>query len=146
VNGTVYREVGARGTTLLSGPLFALAGYLLELLAGDRPHLVTWVCVALGLLAFTALWVYARRRFLAVRVTAGALWQGRECLPVARIVELDDVGAPAGTRVLGGGWSAPRTYEQLPLRLDDGTVVLAWARDAGALRHALRSVMENSAP
>jgi hypothetical protein len=47
-----------------------------------------------------------------------------------------------GGRVLGGGWTVPRKYDELPLRLDDGTVVLAWARDGEALRSALSRVVD----
>ncbi|ASR33969.1 hypothetical protein BAY61_02020 [Prauserella marina] len=142
-----YRERGASGWPLLWGPLFALLGYLAErFTGGDRPHTVMWLAVGIGLLWLTSIWVYARRRFLVVRVTDTELVQGREQLPVERIAKLTGVGAPAGTRVLGGGWSVPRKYEELPLKLDDGTVVLAWAWDAEELRDALESVMRKSAP
>ncbi|WP_199431006.1 DUF3093 family protein [Qaidamihabitans albus] len=134
---TLYHEPGASGWPLLWGPLFAVAGFLLELLAGDRPHTPVWLATGAALLLLTTVWVYARRRFLAVTVTGTELRQGGESLPVERIAEVTDVSAPMGTRVLGGGWSVPRKYEELPLRLDDGTVVLAWARDAGGLRTAL---------
>lgn len=140
----VYAEPGATYWPLVWSPLFALLGFLSEVLIGDPPHTVTWVLVGLGLLALTSLWVYSRRRFLAVKVTRTDLWQGRENTPVERIAELDEVGTPVGVRVLGGGWSVPRKYEELPLKLDDDTVVLAWARDAAALRAALETVMRNS--
>ncbi|GHF72573.1 hypothetical protein FHX82_000675 [Amycolatopsis bartoniae] len=131
-----FLEYGAKWTALLYGPLFALAGYLAELATGAT-HAVAWVLVGLGLAAITAPWVHARRRFLTVRVTDTELWQGRESLPLTDIAETRDVGTPAGARVLGGGWSTPRKYDELPLRLTDGTVVLAWAKDTEALRAAL---------
>ncbi|WP_085979184.1 hypothetical protein [Saccharomonospora cyanea] len=127
------------------GPLFALAGYCLELLAGVRAHAGLWLLVGAGLLALTALWVYARRRFLSVRLTGTELWQGGEQLPVDRIAAVDDVEAPPGTRVLGGGLGVPRRFAEVPLRLTDGTVVLAWARDGAALREALRSGLRDRA-
>ena len=114
-----------------------MLGYLAELFTGTT-HTVAWVIVGLGLAAITAPWVYARRRFLTVRVTDDSLWQGRERLPLDEIAEVDDVGAPTGARVLGGGWTTPRSCDELPIRLTDGTVALAWAKDAGALRTALR--------
>ncbi|OZM75247.1 hypothetical protein CFN78_00540 [Amycolatopsis antarctica] len=123
------------------GPGFALTGALLELVAGGPVHTIAWVLVGLTLLVVLSLWVYSRRRFLSVRLTPTHLWQGRESLAVSRIAEVDDVGSPIGVPVLGGGWSAPRKYEELPLRLDDGSVVLAWARDGVALREALRGVV-----
>lgn len=139
---TVYREPGVRWGAVLWGPAFALAGFLAELAAGGPLHTVEWLLVAAGLTAITAPWVYARRRFLSVRVTTRALWQGREELPVERIADLsDEVGTPAGARVLGGGWTVPRKYDEVPLKLDDGTVVLAWARHGLALREALHEVV-----
>lgn len=133
---TRYVELGAKWTALTYGPLFAVLGYLAELATGTT-HTVAWVLVGLGLAAITAPWIHARRRFLTVRVTATELWQGRESVPLAEIAETTDVGAPTGARVLGGGWSPPRKYDELPLRLTDGTVVLAWAKNARALRAAL---------
>lgn len=133
---TRYLEPGAKWTALLCGPVFALAGYLVELVTGAT-HAIAWVLVGLGLAVITAPWVHARRRFLTVKVTRTELWEGRESLPLAEIAETKDVGAPTGARVLGGGWSTPRKYEELPIRLNDGTVVLAWAKDVHALRAAI---------
>jgi hypothetical protein len=118
-------------------------GYGLELLSGVRSQPVLWLVVGAGLLASTALWVYARRRFLSVRVTTTALWQGGERLEVERIAEIDDVEAPPGTRVLGGGLGVPRKFAEVPLRLTDGTVALAWARDGAAFREALRETLRD---
>jgi hypothetical protein len=143
---TVYREPGVRWAAVLWGPLFALIGYLTELLTAGPRHGVGWLLVAVGLFAITAPWVHARRRFMTVKLTRAALWQGREALEVKRIAEVTDIGAPVGARVLGGGWSVPRKYDELPLKLDDGTVVIAWARDVQALQAALvRVVVPKSA-
>ncbi|WP_019809366.1 hypothetical protein [Saccharomonospora halophila] len=121
---------------------------------GFRPHTVTWVVVAVGLLGLTWLWVSARRRFLAVAVDDTHLRQGSEWLPRTRITEVDGEGADHGPdrrgtgrgRVLGGGFDVPRGYEEIPLRLDDDTTVRAWARDGAALRRALRTAVTDSTP
>lgn len=134
---TRYLERGASWTALAYGPGFALIGYLAELFTGVT-HAVAWVIVGLGLAAITAPWIYARRRFLTVRVTDEALWQGREEVRLDGIAEVADVGAPVGARVLGGGWTTPKSCDTLPIRLTDDTVVLAWAKDVGALRTALQ--------
>ncbi|MTD56732.1 DUF3093 family protein [Amycolatopsis pithecellobii] len=131
-----YLEPGAKWSALLYGPLFAVLGYLAELLTSTT-HTVAWVLVGLGLATITAPWIHARRRFLTVKVTDTDLWAGRESLPLKEISETSDVGAPTGARVLGGGWGTPRKYDELPIRLTDGTVVVAWAKDVRALRAAL---------
>jgi len=43
--------------------------------------------------------------------------------------------------VLGGGWSPPKKYAEVPVKLTDGSVVLAWARDPAGLRSALERVL-----
>lgn len=133
---TRYLEPGAKWTALCYGPVFAVLGYLAELATGTT-HTIAWVLVGLGLATITAPWIHARRRFLTVRVTDTELWEGRESLPLTDIAETADVGAPTAARVLGGGWSTPNKYEELPIRLKDGTVVLAWAKDVHALRAAI---------
>lgn len=137
---THYLERGATWVPLLYGPLFAVLGALAELATAGPVHVTAWVLVGLGLAAITAPWIHARRRFHTVRVTSTALWQGREELALDRIAEVGAVGVPAGARVLGGGWSVPRNYDEVPIRLADGTVVLGWARDGAALSEAIRSV------
>jgi hypothetical protein len=131
---TLYAEPGTSWWPLLWGPVFALVGFGLEALTGaNRPWL--WLLVAVTLLLPTLVWVQGRRRVYAVRLTPVALHQGREELPVRDVEKV--VEARADARVLGGGWSLPRGTEALPLRLADGTVVTAWARDAEALREQL---------
>lgn len=141
---TRYREQAVSWLALIWGPVFALVGYLSEFIGGGQRHGLTWIGVGLGLALITLPWAYARRRYLTVRVTRQALWQGREALPLSQIKEIDDVGTPVGARVLGGGWTVPRKYDELPIRLDDGTVVLAWAKDVDSLRDALNEVRGSS--
>lgn len=136
----LYEEVGARWRVLLFGPCFALFGVGVELLAG-QVYVMLWVVVAAVLTGFTALWVYAVRRFGTVRLTAHTLTIGEEPLAVERIAEVLEGPPPKRAKVLGGWTTVPKKREELPLRLDDDNVVLAWARDADALRSALRGVI-----
>ncbi|WP_116202025.1 hypothetical protein [Amycolatopsis circi] len=143
---TLYSEPGVGWSALVWGPLFALLGALAELATGGPTHVVGWVLIGAALVALTLPWVYARRRFLSLEVTTEGLRQGRETLAAERIGSVSDVGAPVGTRVLGGGWSVPRKYDELPVELDDGTVVLAWARDVEALKTALAELAAKNHP
>lgn len=158
-----YEERAASWWALLFGPCFAFAGILFEVLTPGPVLYPVWLIAGLALTGFTAMWVYARKRYAVVRLTPDLLRQGEETLPVERISAIadeedeaedaDDVAGNAGgtagatgvvpraSRVLGGGLAAPRKYDELPLRLDDGTVVLAWARDGQALRMALRELL-----
>ena len=143
---TLYSEPGVGWSALVWGPLFALLGALAELATGGPTHVVGWVLIGAALCGLTLPWVYARRRFLSLEVTTEGLRQGRETLAAERIASVTDVGAPVGARVLGGGWSVPRKYDELPVELDDGTVVLAWARDVEALQAALAELAGKNRP
>jgi hypothetical protein len=136
----LYRETGSSWWPLLWGPAFAVAGYLVELVTGPASAGL-WAIVGLGLTLGTVLWVNGRIRTGSVVLTTEEARFGREKLPVAMIEACRDVGAPAGARVLGGGWSVPKGTTAVPVRLLDGTVVLAWARDPEALLAALRRVV-----
>jgi hypothetical protein len=135
-----YAESGSSWWPVTWGLVFALVGAGVEALSGPV-HVVGWVIVGVGLAGITAVWVQARRRVCSVLLTDVILYQGREPLPVKEIAAVDDVGTPVGARVLGGGWTVPRKFTEVPLKLADGTVVLAWARDSDALRAALRPLV-----
>jgi hypothetical protein len=140
----LFAEHGSSWWPLLWGPLFAAIGIVAELPTGPV-HWLPWFAVGAALLGGAAVWVSARRKVYLVRLTTGSLTQGRELLPVEKIAAVTDVGTPAGTRILGGGWSAPRRTTEFPVRLSDGGVVLAWARDDDGLRDALRRLVEPAA-
>lgn len=138
----LHAETGSTWWPLLWGPAFAAVGLGVEVFTGSQPHVGGWLVAALGLGVAAAVWVYARRRAYAVRLTPLALHQGREVLPVSNIAAVDEVGTPVGARLLGGGWIPPRGTTSFPLRLDDGRVVLAWARDPDRLCDALRTLLD----
>ncbi|MFD4672310.1 DUF3093 family protein [Lentzea sp. NPDC058450] len=136
----LYRESGSSWWPLLWGPAFAAAGYLVELITG--PASVTlWLVAGLVLTLCAVVWVNLRIKTGSIALTTEEAQFGREKLPVAMIEAAQDVGAPAGARVLGGGWSVPKGTSTVPLRLVDGTVVLGWARDPEAFLAALRRVV-----
>ena len=143
-----YEETAASWWWLLFGPGFAAAGILVEVVTQGPVLYPVWLVAGVALTGFTAMWVYARKRYVVVLLTRSTLREGQETLPVERIAGLADADDKPGgmqvvhaSRVLGGGMAAPRKYDELLLRLDDGTVVLAWARDGAALREALRELL-----
>jgi hypothetical protein len=135
----LFDEPGSSWWPVLWGPVFAAAGAGVEALSG-RVHWVAWLVIGAGLAAGAAAWARARRRLLGVRLTASTLTCGTESLAVERIAEVGGE-APARTRVLGGGWTVPRKFTEVPLRLDEDDVVLAWARNGEALVAALNGVV-----
>lgn len=135
----LYEHPGARWSAVWFGPVFAALGALAVYLSGPV-NVVLWLVVGVCLTAATALWVGARRAVCTVRLTEDVLSVGREHLAVGRIRSVDGVAAPVGARVLGEVWAVPKRFTPVPLRLDDDSVVVAWARDGERLRSALRSV------
>ncbi|HEU5469824.1 MAG TPA: hypothetical protein VFV67_04170 [Actinophytocola sp.] len=131
----LFAEPGSTWWPVLWGPAFAVAGVTVEALSGPV-HWVAWLVIGAALAGGAAGWVRGRRRLLRVRLTPATLTQGTETLAVQHIAGVEE-DAPAGARVLGGGWTVPRKLIGVPVRLSDGRVVLAWARDGDGLRAAL---------
>lgn len=138
----LYSERGSSWWPVLWGPAFALLGLLAEQLTLGPQHVAMWILVGLVLAVCATIWVYGRRRLLAVRLTTSELVLGRETLAVENIAEVSDVGAPVGARVLGGSWTVPKGTGEIPLRLTDDTVVLAWAKDHEELSAELAKLVE----
>ena len=137
----LFAEAGSSRWPLLWGPVFAAAGAVLEAMTGPV-HTVAWLIVGIALFGGAALWVNARRKVYRVELTPTHLRQGRETIDTKTITKVTDVGAAPGARVLGGGWTPPRKTVEVPIRLDDDTVVLAWARDGEAFQETLARLVE----
>ena len=137
----LYAEPGSTWWPLLWGPAFAAVGAGVEATTGPV-HTVPWLIVGIALFGLAALWVNARRKVYRVELTPSQLTQGRESIDTEKITKVTDVGAATGARVLGGGWTPPRRTTEVPIRLSDGTVALAWALDGEAFVKALASLVE----
>src|SRR5207244_5291140 len=135
-----YAESGASWWTVPGALIFAAAGAGVDALTG-RIHAVAWLVAGVALAGFAVIWVRARRRLYSVSLTDAELRQGEETLAVQRISRLLEEDEGFGKRVLGGALTVPRKFDEVPLQLDDGTVVLGWARDGQALRTALRPLL-----
>ncbi|MDI2031209.1 DUF3093 family protein [Saccharopolyspora sp. TS4A08] len=140
----LYSERGSSWWPVLWGPVFAGLGLVAEQVTLGPEHVAMWIFVGLGLAVAAAIWVYGRRRLLSVTLTPSELVLGRETVEVKRIASVSDVGAPVGARVLGGSWTTPKGTGEIPLRLDDDTVVLAWAKDSEKLSAELTRLVEKS--
>ncbi|MER5392799.1 hypothetical protein [Saccharopolyspora sp. NPDC002686] len=138
----LYSERGSSWWPVLWGPAFALLGFGVEALTPGPLNAWMWGLFG-GLFAVAAaVWVHGRRRLVSVRLTPAELVLGREEIEVSRIAAVTDVGAPVGARVLGGSWTVPKGTGEVPLRIDDDKVVLAWAKDPSALTAALTGLVE----
>ncbi|MBB3049287.1 hypothetical protein FHS23_000282 [Prauserella isguenensis] len=139
-----YAEPGATLWRLGLGPALAALGFVTELILGQPPHWLMWIITGVGLLCLNGAWVFARRKFLRVRVTDTELVQGTETLPIADIASILTREPGPGTRVLGGGQTVPRRFEGVELKLRNRKHVLAWSQDSETFTAALRTAMRNS--
>ena len=147
----LFAEPGGRWRSVAFGPLFCLAGAVIEFALGVPVHWLAWVATAPLLAAATALHVLGARRHGAVELSTDRLRQGTEVLQVSDIeLVFDEPGERAWddplfawetSRALGESFSVPRQHTGVGLELTDGRLAQAWARDDSGLREALEEVL-----
>lgn len=140
-----FTEPGGRWRTVAYGPALCLVLLLTELILGGGVHVFGLALFAVLLAALVALPVAAARRHASVEVTDEVLRCGTETIPLADVAEVLPPADPAvedlepweSARVVGDLSGVPRKRTPIGLRLSDGAVVRAWARDGDGLRAAL---------
>ncbi|MQY18247.1 hypothetical protein [Nocardia macrotermitis] len=149
-----FAEPGARWRAVAYGPLICLIVLILELVLGHGP--VHWFglifCAAL-LAGFVSLQVVAGKRHVSVELTDTSLREGAETLELSRIAavlpEHDDESWDdddwQSARALGELAGVPRRRKGIGLKLRDGGLVQAWARDHRRLRAELTAAIEGRA-
>ncbi|MBF6187007.1 MULTISPECIES: DUF3093 family protein [Nocardia] len=149
----LFTEPGARWRAVAYGPVLCLVILVLELVTGGPVHWFALVFCAVLVAAFVALQVYAARTHVSVELTPAALRQGTETLPLAAIDEVlperdedswDDEEWESA-RALGELTGVPRRRKGIGLRLREGGMVQAWARDHRGLRAALTGALAEQA-
>ncbi|HJE90658.1 MAG TPA: hypothetical protein K8V11_06585 [Dietzia timorensis] len=131
-----YAEDGWSWAWILAAPIFCAAAGLFEVATGAPVHwLMLFVC-ALGTMITHGIMIAATRVHGRLRVTDESLWQGTEELPY---VEVDGVLPEPieGSRLLGELRTVPRKRGEVGIKLADGSLVRAFARDPEALSDAL---------
>ncbi|WP_439956551.1 hypothetical protein [Nocardia nova] len=158
-DSVLFSEPGARWRTVAYGPLLCLLVLILELALRRGPvHWFGLAFCAILLAGFVTLQVVAGKRHVSVELTDSVLRQGTETLPVSSIARIfpehdkeswdDDPWQSA--RALGELTAVPRRRRGIGLKLRDGAMVQAWARDHQQLRARLSAAIdrlaEDSAP
>ncbi|MEU6185963.1 hypothetical protein [Nocardia sp. NPDC047038] len=148
----LFTEPGARWRAVAYGPTLCLAVLVLELVTGGDVHWFALLFCAALIAGFVALQVVAGKRHVGVELTAETLRSGTESLPLSSIAEVmperdenswDDEEWESA-RALGELSGVPRRRTGIGLRLADGSLVQAWARDHKALRAALTEAVQRS--
>ncbi|MFJ4653009.1 hypothetical protein ACIP5Y_17240 [Nocardia sp. NPDC088792] len=146
----LFSEPGARWRTIAYGP--ALCGIILaiEVARGGAVHWFGLVFCAVLLAGFVWLQVIAGKRHISVELTADTLREGAEVVPlrtIAQVLPEDDEESWdyedwQSARALGELSGVPRRRKGIGLKLRDGSLAQAWARDHVTLRAALTGALE----
>ncbi|MCX4098774.1 hypothetical protein [Nocardia sp. alder85J] len=144
-----FAEPGARWRSVAYGPVLCLVVAILELVLSSRVHWFGLVFCAALLAGFVALQVVAGRRHISVELTDTTLREGTEVLPLERIAAVLPERDPdswddeewESARALGELSGVPRRRKSIGLRLQDGGLVQAWARDHRRLRAELGATL-----
>ncbi|MEU2255482.1 hypothetical protein [Nocardia xishanensis] len=149
-DAVLFAEPGARWRAVAYGPLLCLLVLVLELVTASPVHWFALIFCGALIAAFVALQVVAGRRHVSVELTESTLRQGTETLPLTGIAAVlperdehswnDEEWESA--RALGELSGVPRRRKAIGLRLRDGGLVQAWARDHRGLRTALGAALE----
>ncbi|MFT4086809.1 MAG: DUF3093 domain-containing protein [Gordonia sp. (in: high G+C Gram-positive bacteria)] len=140
---TLMAESGGSWWVVLIGPLLIAAVLATELAGPGDVHWLVLGIFAVVLIPFPILQVMAARQHVSMRLTEGTLTQGAKTIALADIVEIypenkgadfqDWQSAPA----LGELPGVPRRRRGIGVKLVNGKLAQAWARDADRLRTEL---------
>ncbi|MGV9679516.1 hypothetical protein ACWDSJ_29920 [Nocardia sp. NPDC003482] len=146
----LFAEPGARWRSIAYGPLLCLVVLILELALRAPVHWFGLAFCAVLLAGFVWLQVIAGRRHVSVELTGTTLREGTEVLPLRDIAEVLPERDPdawddedwESARALGELTGVPRRRKGIGLKLRDGAIVQAWARDHHRLREELSAALE----
>ncbi|MBY4569196.1 DUF3093 domain-containing protein [Gordonia sihwensis] len=140
---TLLREPGGSWWVVAIGPVLIVATLVMEILGKGRIHWEVLTIFGVVLVGFSLLQVIAARQHVSMHLTETTLREGTETIDIADIVKIfpenngvepqDWESAPA----LGELHAVPRRRKGIGLRLADGRLVQAWARDVDRLRTEL---------
>ncbi|WP_227979532.1 hypothetical protein [Nocardia spumae] len=150
-DSVLFSEPGARWRSVAYGPLLCLVVLILELVLRRGPvHWFGLVFCAVLLAGFVTLQVVAGKRHVSVELTESRLREGTETVSLDSIARVfpehdeeswdDDPWQSA--RALGELTGVPRRRTGIGLKLRDGGMVQAWARDHRGLRAQLTAAIE----
>ncbi|WP_420880997.1 hypothetical protein [Rhodococcus sp. (in: high G+C Gram-positive bacteria)] len=148
----LFLEEGARWRTVAYGPIFCVVALVIELVTGPVVHWFALTLFAAILAGIVSVQVAAARRHVSVLLTDSVLRQGAEEVPLDEIDEVlpeadpyaDEPQPWESARTLGELSGVPRRRTGIGLRLRDGSLAQAWARDDEGLRDALTAAVADA--
>ncbi|APA94216.1 hypothetical protein [Nocardia seriolae] len=146
----LFSEPGARWRAIAYGPALCTIILVIEVIRGGAIHWFGLAFCALLLAGFVWLQVVAGRRHISVELTPESLREGTEVTSLRDIAEVLpeedeeswDYEDWQSARALGELSGVPRRRRGFGLKLKDGRLVQAWARDHLTLRAELTAALE----
>ena len=140
---TLFYEQGGSKWVIAIGPVMLALTLALEIAGGGRIHWEVLLIFGVILIGFSIMQVVAAQRHVSMRLTDQTLRQGTEVIDLADIAEvlpINNTDRPQdweSARALGELHAVPRRRTGIGVRLTDGRLAQAWARDADRLRTEL---------
>ncbi|MFT3716833.1 MAG: DUF3093 domain-containing protein [Gordonia sp. (in: high G+C Gram-positive bacteria)] len=140
---TLFFERGGSPWIVAIGPIMVAAVLIMEIIGGGRVHWPILTLFGVILIGFSWMQYAAARQHVTVRLTETTLRQG------ARIVALEDIEKvyPENRTDIPEKWESARALGELPavprrrkgvgVKLSDGKLAQAWARDVDRFRTEL---------
>lgn len=145
----LFEEPGGRWRLVALGPALCLVVLVAEVIIGSGVHWLGLTLFSVLLAGLVSLQVMAARRHARVQLTPTVLRNGAETLEVADVAEVlpdadpfaADLEPWESARSLGELSGVPRRRTAIGLRLRNGSIVRAWARDGDGLRSELERLV-----
>ncbi|MFW0786000.1 DUF3093 domain-containing protein [Gordonia sp. CPCC 206044] len=139
----LFYEPGGSWWVVAIGPVLIGAVLALEIAGPGQVHWPVLIIFAVILIGFSLVQVFAARTHVSVRLTETTLHQGTRSVPLEKIAEIYPVNNGAepekweSARALGELPAVPRRRKGVGVKMVDGTLAQAWARNVDRFRTEL---------
>ena len=139
----LFSEPGGSWWVVAIGPVMIAAILAMEISGPGQVHWPVISIFGLIIIGFSVIQVVAARRHVSVELTETTLRQGVRVLPLANIEKIFPANTGAepkkweSARALGELHGVPRRRKGIGVKLSDGTLAQAWARDVERFRQEL---------
>ncbi|MGO3328078.1 DUF3093 domain-containing protein [Gordonia sp. (in: high G+C Gram-positive bacteria)] len=140
---TLFYEEGGSKWIIAIGPVMLALTLALEIAGGGRIHWEVLTIFGVILIGFSIMQVVAARRHVSVRLTEQTLRQGTRVVDLAEITKIypENTGPDAqdweSAPALGELHAVPRRRKGIGVKMADGKLAQAWARDVERFRTEL---------
>ncbi|WP_207837742.1 hypothetical protein [Williamsia soli] len=139
----LYAESGGAWWVVAIGPVLCLIVLITEIIGGGRLHWPALLVFALVIGGFSLVQVYAARTHVSMMLTERSLRQGAQTILLDEIAEIfPENNSPEPQKwesapALGELSAVPRRRKGVGIKMTNGKLAQAWARDVSVFRSEL---------